>query len=188
MIFKCCKLIPVMVGSILIQKKKYGILDFTAATVMCLGLILFTLADSMISPRFDVIGVVMISGALVCDALIGNIQEKAMRQYKATNTEVVLYSYSIGFLYLLLILLSTGDITTAASFCTEVIIHKLFFICATLRNLYLFSASFRNLWIRSSLLAQRLSWYPNRSYSGPMLWSICSCDGYHLQKSCDNSY
>lgn len=105
----------------MIQGKKYGILDFTAATVMCLGLILFTLADSMISPRFDMIGVAMITSALVCDALIGNIQEKAMRQHKATNTEVVLYSYSIGFVYLLLILLSTGDIGTASSFCTQVI-------------------------------------------------------------------
>lgn len=42
-IFKCCKLIPVLIGSILIQKKKYGPLDFFAAFAMCLGLTLFTL-------------------------------------------------------------------------------------------------------------------------------------------------
>lgn len=42
-IFKCCKLIPVLIGSILIQKKKYGFLDFLAAFAMCLGLSLFTL-------------------------------------------------------------------------------------------------------------------------------------------------
>lgn len=118
-IFKCCKLIPVMIGSIVIQRKRYGLLDFSAATVMCVGLILFTLADSMISPRFNMIGVAMISSALVCDALIGNIQEKAMSEYKATNTEVVLYSYSIGFVYLLLILLTTGDIPTATAFCLK---------------------------------------------------------------------
>ena len=115
-----------MIGSIVIQGKKYGLLDFAAATVMCLGLILFTLADSMISPRFDIIGVAMITSALICDALIGNIQEKAMRQHKATNTEVVLYSYSIGFIYLLLILLLVGDIGTAASFCSQVINDKFF--------------------------------------------------------------
>ncbi|XP_015608108.1 adenosine 3'-phospho 5'-phosphosulfate transporter 2 isoform X4 [Cephus cinctus] len=118
-IFKCCKLIPVMVGSILIQGKKYRLLDFLAASLMCIGLILFTLADSMISPRFDFIGVVMISCALLCDAIIGNVQEKAMRQYKGTNTEVVLYSYSIGFLYLLLILLLTGDFVKGVSFCAK---------------------------------------------------------------------
>ena len=30
-IFKCCKLIPVLLGGILIQGKKYGLMDFTAA-------------------------------------------------------------------------------------------------------------------------------------------------------------
>ncbi|XP_058795305.1 adenosine 3'-phospho 5'-phosphosulfate transporter 2 [Phymastichus coffea] len=118
-IFKCCKLIPVLIGSILIQGKRYGFLDFLAAGLMCLGLILFTLADSMISPRFDLVGVAMISCALLCDALIGNIQEKAMKQHKASNIEVVLYSYSIGFLYLFIILTFTGDIVKGASFCSN---------------------------------------------------------------------
>ena len=45
-IFKCCKLIPVLVGSILIQGKRYGPLDFAAAFAMCIGLAWFTLADS----------------------------------------------------------------------------------------------------------------------------------------------
>ena len=122
-IFKCCKLIPVLIGSIIIQGKKYGTLDFIAAGLLCVGLVLFTLADSMISPRFDIVGVFMISCALLCDAIIGNLQEKAMRQHKATNTEVVLYSYSIGFVYLLIILLSTGELTKGAAFCSEVIIY-----------------------------------------------------------------
>ena len=120
MIFKCCKLIPVLIGGILVQGKRYGFLDFVAASLMCIGLILFTLADSMISPRFDLIGVAMISCALLCDALIGNIQEKTMKQHKASNTEVVLYSYSIGFVYLFAILAFTGDIVKGASFCSKV--------------------------------------------------------------------
>lgn len=120
-IFKSCKLIPVLIGSIIIQGKKYGILDFISAGLLCIGLVLFTLADSMISPRFNIIGVVMISCALVCDAIIGNLQEKTMKQYKATNTEVVLYSYGIGFVYLLMILLFTGELASGAVFCSQVI-------------------------------------------------------------------
>lgn len=42
-IFKCCKLVPVLVGSIVIQKKQHGPLDFFAAIAMCVGLTLFTL-------------------------------------------------------------------------------------------------------------------------------------------------
>ena len=36
-IFKCCKLIPVLIGGILIQGKRYGLLDVIAACLMSLG-------------------------------------------------------------------------------------------------------------------------------------------------------
>jgi len=116
-IFKCCKLIPVLIGGIIIQKKKYGVLDFIAAIIMCIGLILFTLADSYVQPNFNMIGVVVISLALLCDAAIGNVQEKAMKNYSASNTEVVFYSYSIGFVYLLVIMVVTGKVFSGFMFC-----------------------------------------------------------------------
>ena len=47
-IFKSCKLIPVLIGGIVIQGKKYGILDFAAAVLMCMGLAVFMLADSQV--------------------------------------------------------------------------------------------------------------------------------------------
>lgn len=55
-IFKCCKLIPVMLGSVVLQGKRYGPLDISAVICMCIGLVLFTLADSQVSPHFNVIG------------------------------------------------------------------------------------------------------------------------------------
>ncbi|XP_071451125.1 adenosine 3'-phospho 5'-phosphosulfate transporter 2 [Hetaerina americana] len=118
-IFKCCKLIPVLIGSILIQGKRYGIIDFVAATCMCLGLSLFTLADSMVSPNFNLLGVFMISSALVCDAAIGNVQEKSMKAHKAANNEVVVYSYAIGFVYLFVIMLITGDLQRGITFFSK---------------------------------------------------------------------
>ena len=39
--------------------------------------------------------------SLLADAVIGNVQEKTMKQYGATQVEVILYSYSIGTIYLL---------------------------------------------------------------------------------------
>ena len=42
-------------------------------------------------------GLLLISLALCADALIGNLQEKALRHYSTTsNLEMILYSYSIG--------------------------------------------------------------------------------------------
>jgi adenosine 3'-phospho 5'-phosphosulfate transporter B3 len=78
-IFKSCKLIPVLIGGILIQRKRKGMLDFVAAIVMSIGLAVFILADSQVSPNFDVIGIIMISTALVADAIIGNLQERVMK-------------------------------------------------------------------------------------------------------------
>ncbi|XP_071965075.1 adenosine 3'-phospho 5'-phosphosulfate transporter 2-like [Antedon mediterranea] len=115
-IFKCCKLIPVMFVGVLIQRKRYGVLDVTALLCMSLGLVFFTLADSKVSPSFDQTGVIMISLALGADAVIGNVQEKTMKAYNATNTEVVLYSYGIGCVYIFLGLLVHGSFFKAFAF------------------------------------------------------------------------
>lgn len=139
-IFKCCKLIPVMIGGILIQKKVYKIIDIMAASCMCAGLILFTLADNKVSPDFNllgnfwsdhintctinynccVLGVILISSALFCDALIGNFQEKMMKKHNASNAEIVLYSYFVGFVYLLFVLLVSGEFKNGTEFCIQV--------------------------------------------------------------------
>lgn len=76
--------------------------------------------DSTISPNFDVFGVVMISTALLFDAIIGNVQEKAMRDHNASNVEVVLYSYGIGFVYLLFMLTISGTLLKSLQFCATV--------------------------------------------------------------------
>ncbi|KAJ8033269.1 Adenosine 3'-phospho 5'-phosphosulfate transporter 2 [Holothuria leucospilota] len=118
-VFKCCKLIPVMIGGVLIQGKRYGPIDVLAALCMSVGLIFFTLADSTVSPSFETIGVIMIMSALCADAVIGNVQEKAMKAHQASNTEVVLYSYGIGFWYILAGLIVSGRLIPAYLFCNQ---------------------------------------------------------------------
>ncbi|XP_076868759.1 adenosine 3'-phospho 5'-phosphosulfate transporter 2 [Brachyhypopomus gauderio] len=118
-IFKCCKLIPVMIGGVFIQGKRYNLADVSAALCMSLGLIWFTLADSKVAPNFNLTGVILISLALCADAAIGNVQEKAMKLHNGSNSEMVLYSYSIGFVYILLGLLSMGGLAPAVAFCSQ---------------------------------------------------------------------
>ncbi|KAG8571718.1 hypothetical protein GDO81_011761 [Engystomops pustulosus] len=119
-IFKCCKLIPVMIGGVFIQGKRYNAADVSAALCMSAGLIWFTLADSTVAPNFNVTGVLLISLALCADAVIGNVQEKAMKLHNGSNSEMVLYSYSIGFVYILVGLAITSGLTPAISFCSKV--------------------------------------------------------------------
>ncbi|XP_043544526.1 adenosine 3'-phospho 5'-phosphosulfate transporter 2 isoform X2 [Chiloscyllium plagiosum] len=82
-IFKCCKLIPVMIGGVFIQ------------------------------------GIAFISMALCADAVIGNVQEKAMKLHNGSNSEMVLYSYSLGFLYILTGLFCTQGLGPAFVFCSR---------------------------------------------------------------------
>lgn len=118
-IFKSCKLIPVMIGSMIILGKKYTFPEVVACVFMSLGLIWFTLADSTIQPNFSVTGVMLVSLALLCDAVIGNVQEGAMKQYGEGTTHVVLYSYSYGFFIILVGLLCTGQLFAALPFAAE---------------------------------------------------------------------
>ncbi|GAB5571239.1 adenosine 3'-phospho 5'-phosphosulfate transporter 2 [Prionailurus iriomotensis] len=99
-IFKCCKLIPVMLGGVFIQGKRYNIADVSAAICMSLGLIWFTLADSTVAPNFNLTGVILISLALCADAVIGNVQEKAMKLHNASNSEMnPIQTYGYAFLF-----------------------------------------------------------------------------------------
>lgn len=111
---------PTFLTNKLINSFQVGPLDFLAALAMCVGLALFTVADATVSPNFDSFGVTMICLALVCDAIIGNVQEKAMRSHKAENSEVVFFSYGIGFIYLFIIMTFSGHLFSGIKFCSHV--------------------------------------------------------------------
>ena len=55
-IFKSCKLIPVMIGGWIIMRKRYGVLDVFACVVMSVGLAAFTLVGSKLSPNYTHLG------------------------------------------------------------------------------------------------------------------------------------
>ncbi|CAF1151736.1 unnamed protein product [Adineta ricciae] len=114
--FKCCKLIPVLIGGILIQRKTFNRYDVAAAFCMSTGLIFFTLADSKVQPRFNLYGVVIISLALIADAAIGNYQEKIMKEHHVSNVEIVFYSFIFGFVFVLCGLLLTNNFFPSLEF------------------------------------------------------------------------
>ncbi|KAL4369352.1 hypothetical protein GQ457_05G000420 [Hibiscus cannabinus] len=74
---KLSAVLPVMVMGAFIPglRRKYPAHEYVSAILLVVGLILFTLADAQTSPNFSVIGVVMITGALVMDSFLDNLQE-----------------------------------------------------------------------------------------------------------------
>lgn len=74
-------------------RRKYPLHEYVAALFLVIGLILFTLADAQTSPNFSFIGVVMVSGALVMDSFLGNLQE-AIFTMNPDTTQVIHISNS----------------------------------------------------------------------------------------------
>lgn len=70
----------------------------------------------------------LVSLALLCDAVIGNVQEGAIKKYSEGATHVVLYSYSLGFVIILFALTVSNQLIPAASFATQVNLKFHFFI------------------------------------------------------------
>ncbi|CAF1160914.1 unnamed protein product, partial [Didymodactylos carnosus] len=117
--FKCCKLIPVLLGGIIIQGKTFNRYDVLAAICMSVGLIFFTLADSKVRPNFNYYGVFLICGALCADAAIGNYQEKIMKQFHIPNVEMVFFSFVFGFVFIFIGLIVTNNFYSSVMFWNQ---------------------------------------------------------------------
>lgn len=75
-------------------RRKYPAHEYISAVLLVAGLILFTLADAQTSPNFSVIGVVMVSTALVMDSFVGNLQE-AIFTMNPETTQVTRMFYAL---------------------------------------------------------------------------------------------
>eukprot|EP00730_Choanoeca_flexa_P018971 TRINITY_DN9252_c0_g1_i2.p1 TRINITY_DN9252_c0_g1~~TRINITY_DN9252_c0_g1_i2.p1 ORF type:complete len:292 (+),score=53.15 TRINITY_DN9252_c0_g1_i2:61-936(+) len=120
LIFKSCKLIPVMIGGILIQNKVYKALDYGSSLLLSLGLIVFTLTDASLDAQFDMFGVFLVCLALAADAAIGNVQEKIMKAHGTSNTEMIHFSYMVGSAYLFLFCAATGELQAGLAYFNSV--------------------------------------------------------------------
>lgn len=70
-------------------RRKYSLEEYISTIMLVVGLIIFTLADAETSPNFHVLGVIMVSGALIFYAYLGNLQE-AIFTMNPSTTQVLL--------------------------------------------------------------------------------------------------
>ncbi|KAG2720180.1 hypothetical protein I3760_02G025200 [Carya illinoinensis] len=123
LMFKSTKVLPVMVMGAFIPglRRKYPLHEYVSAILLVVGLILFTLADAQTSPNFSVIGVIMVSGALIMDSFLGNLQEAIFTMNPETSqTEMLFCSTVVGLPFLIPPMLVTGELFKAWSSCSKV--------------------------------------------------------------------
>lgn len=116
-IFKSCKLLPVMAVGVLLMRKTYEPLHYVSVSMLTIGLVVFSVGDSFVNVSFDVYGIFLISLALLSDAFIGNVQEKVMKQHKYSAMEMIAYSKGIGAVLLFLISAGSGELIPFILYC-----------------------------------------------------------------------
>ncbi|GAV89870.1 UAA domain-containing protein [Cephalotus follicularis] len=122
LMFKSTKVLPVMIMGAFIPglRRKYPAHEYISAVLLVVGLILFTLADAHTSPNFSVIGVLMVSGALVMDAFLGNLQEAIFTMNpETTQMEMLFCSTVVGLPFLIPPMLFTGEMFKAWDSCSQ---------------------------------------------------------------------
>ncbi|RLN41378.1 UDP-galactose/UDP-glucose transporter 2-like [Panicum miliaceum] len=120
--FKSTKVLPVMIMGAFIPglRRKYPFQEYVSAVMLVIGLILFTLADAQTSPNFSMVGVAMVSGALVMDAFLGNLQEAIFKMNPdTTQMEMLFCSTVVGLPFLALPMVLTGELMTAWTSCSQ---------------------------------------------------------------------
>ncbi|GKA25761.1 UDP-galactose/UDP-glucose transporter 2-like protein [Tanacetum coccineum] len=122
LMFKSTKVLPVMIMGAFIPglRRKYPPCEYFASVLLVIGLILFTLADANTSPNFNVIGVVMVTGALIMDSFLGNLQEAIFTvNHDTTQMEMLYCSTIVGTPFLIPPMIFTGELFRAWKSCYE---------------------------------------------------------------------
>ncbi|KAL9275154.1 UDP-galactose/UDP-glucose transporter 4-like protein [Drosera capensis] len=120
--FKSTKVLPVMIMGAFIPglRRKYPPHEYVSATLLVVGLIIFTLADAQTSPNFSIIGVVMITGALIMDSFLGNLQEAIFTMSpETTQMEMLFCSTVVGLPLLIPPMVLTGELFRAWKSCYQ---------------------------------------------------------------------
>lgn len=122
LMFKSTKVLPVMVMGAFIPglRRRYPLNEYVSAFLLVVGLILFTLADAQTSPNFSFIGVLMVVGALIMDAFLGNLQEAIFTMNpETTQMEMLFCSTVVGLPMLIPPMILTGELFRAWKSCSE---------------------------------------------------------------------
>lgn len=111
---KSCRIVPVMLFSILLQGASYSSQEVSAAAVLVIGVILFVKgdpsADAFQSKPIQISGVSMLLLAVAVDALVANLEEKYLFRANpaASRTEAIAFLSFFASIFSFMTLVVSG--------------------------------------------------------------------------------
>lgn len=121
MLGKSFKMMPVMLWSILISGKKYGLRDWLIAAGVTAGVTIFLLTGETKAKHADkgssIYGLMLLGGFLAFDGFTSTFQEKLFKQHQTSKYNQMLYVNAGSAFVSAGTLLLSGQILTALPFC-----------------------------------------------------------------------
>jgi len=120
--FKCAKLIPTMLFGLCLTGRRYSLLEYGSAVILCSGLALMSLADyfdqsaDVKTQAAMVRGVQLLLLAVFCDALVPNVQEKLLGQLRITMDAMVFWSNLAALAVLIVSIMASGELGRGLTF------------------------------------------------------------------------
>ena len=120
-VIKSCKLVPCMLVAYALNGKLFSSTEYIAAFCMSFAAAGFALGDaSADDSKSHILGVLMLLGAIVCDAITPNVQEKIMSaNRKVSVSEMMQWTNGIGCINFVIIAGADGELQRALKFSKE---------------------------------------------------------------------
>ena len=112
---KSSKVIPTMIIGTVFQGRRYGANEYVAASMLVVGIALFTMGDVDARPSFDPQGVALIVAALFLDSFAANFEERRLFDVPdpSSHAEVVFHANAVGAAFTVCAMAVTGDLSQA---------------------------------------------------------------------------
>jgi UDP-galactose transporter B1 len=147
---KSSKMIPVMIGSLLLGKAKYSLADFGRVAIIVAGTAVVSIADKAKKGQSSsLVGLFFLIGSLTCDGIVGGTQKRlkvalADLQLKEKNFEMQFMTNLFMMLTAIVFALLMGEMGPGCAFLVEypAIFSKIlqFVICSALGQGFIFFA------------------------------------------------
>ena len=108
-VFRSCKLIPTMIIAVLYNGKKVHNFEFVFGSVISLGMVLFAAADFQVYPKFDFIGIILVSISVIADAFLPNFQERVF-DHGSSRIEVTYFTNILCLTAMTVTFTASGDL------------------------------------------------------------------------------
>ena len=144
---KSGKMVPVMIGSLLLGGAKYTMREYLSVAAIIGGTCVVSMGKKSSGKASSTLGIVFIALSLACDGITGGVQNRLKQKSKALGVNAKPYDFMFWTnLYMgitaAIFALSLGEVFPSIKFCTDnpVILNKImkFALCSAVGQSFIF--------------------------------------------------